>query len=170
GGITYRHLRRIKQLGAQQDWNLYLGGEIDTRANVKLNENLGNSAASWEGTSVLALSVGTQKDVNIPFTKFTLPFDAQLAIPLFAYVYRGPEYSLSGLDDQLHAFTSLWGLPRAKTEIGMTIPFSKRNPNCLRVAYRWDFYAFNDNEIHPLRMAQHGLALELLVNLSQPKQ
>ncbi|MEL7531749.1 MAG: hypothetical protein AAFN10_10595 [Bacteroidota bacterium] len=167
GGIDYRHLRHIKALGAKQDWHLYLGGSIDTRANVKVNTDLGNSGAHWEGISTLNLAAGLQKDFELPLIKTPVSMDYQLAIPLFAYVYRGPAYSLSGLDDQNHVFTSIWGLPRVNSELGLTFPFSQNNPNRLRIAYRWDFYGFNDNEIHPVRSAQHGLALELLVNLGK---
>lgn len=166
GGLDYRHLRHLKDLGAKQDWHLYLGGSIDTRANVKINSALGNSAAHWEGTSSLNLAAGLQKNVKLPLIKKPVGMDYQLMIPVFAYVNRGPEYSLSGLDDQNHVFTSIWGLPRVNSELGISFPFAKNNPNRLRVAYRWDFYGFNDNEIHPVRSAQHGLAVELLVNLS----
>ncbi|MEM6347948.1 MAG: hypothetical protein AAF927_28925 [Bacteroidota bacterium] len=167
GGIDYRHLRHIKDLGAKEDWHLYLGGSIDTRANVKVNEALGNSGAHWEGISTLNLAGGLQKDFELPLIKKPVSMDYQLAIPLFAYVYRGPAYSLSALDDQNHVFTSIWGLPRVNSELGLTFPFAKNNPNRLRVAYRWDFYGFNDNEIHPVRSAQHGLSLELLINLGK---
>ncbi|MFK7923981.1 MAG: hypothetical protein AB8H47_18630, partial [Bacteroidia bacterium] len=166
-GMSYRYLRHLTDLGSKQDWHLYLGGELEGRGNVRILSELGNSAAHWEGIGALNLAAAIQKDVKLPLIKTPVSMDYQLMLPVFAYVNRGPSYSLSGLDPQNHVFTSINGLSRVNSELGLSFPFSKNNPNKLRVAYRWDFYGFNDNEIHPVRSAQHGLAVELLVNLSK---
>lgn len=166
GGLSYRYLRHLTDLGSEQDWHLYLGGEVEALANARINNRIGNSAFHWEGIGALNLAAAIQKEVKLPLIKTPVSMDYQLMLPVFAYINRGPAYSLSGLDPQNHIFTSINGLSRVNSELGLTFPFSKNNPNKLRIAYRWDFYGFNDNEIHPVRSAQHGLAIELLVNLS----
>jgi hypothetical protein len=163
-GFSYRYLHHVRDLGSAQDWKFYLGGETDSRANVKFNSSLGNSVATWEGIAALNLAAAVQKDLQI--CKRPLSLDYQLRLPVLAYVNRGPAYSLSGLDPRSHTFTSIWGLNRVDSEVGINFALAPNNPNRLRIAYRWDFYAFNDNGIHPVRSAQHGLLVELMVNLS----
>ncbi len=162
--LSYAYLRDMGSL-SRDNWKWYLGGEFSALTNVRTNTALGNSLAAWDGVAALGVSAAVLGSIELPLIHKEVALDYQLTLPLFAYINRGPAYSLPGLDPMVHYFKPLGSFTRVDSEMGLSFPLSKGNLNRLRFSYNWDFYGYADPTIHQVRSAQHKLGMELLIRL-----
>jgi hypothetical protein len=161
GRLAY--LRALPLKGSQPG-SLYLGGELSLLVNARILSALGNSAINLDLVPSLAAALQYERDVTLRLFKSPLRLDGGLRLPLLSYVLRLPQYGLSGLGGISSALAPVGDFTRVVTELGFGTAFSPRNPNRWRFAYQWDFYAYSDLDIHPLRVAQHALILQLSFN------
>ncbi|MDX1905776.1 MAG: hypothetical protein SF053_01990 [Bacteroidia bacterium] len=153
------YFRNVRTLGA---WTLRAGGGWSVLANARINPSLGNSAFNTDA-AVSAVAAGNlNRAVRLPLLG-TWDLAYTLRLPLVSYLNRLPAYGLSGLGGTSSFVVPVGVFTRVNSSISLTRPISKGNPNLHRFAYAWDFYAFNDNEIHPLRVANHTLTYTLLI-------
>lgn len=162
--LSYAYLRDMGSL-SRDAWKWYLGGEFSALTNVRSNAALGNSLLAWDGVAALGVSAAVLGSVELPLIHKTVFLDYQVSLPLFAYINRGPAYSLPGFYPMTHYFKPLGRFTRVDSEMGFSFPLSKGNRNRLRFSYNWDFYGYADPTIHQVRSAHHKLGMELLIRL-----
>jgi len=130
-----------------------VGGGIHGSLGYRFYTKLSNSADNLDVIVSLAASAGW----NAAFTirSRAIEFRSRLAMPLFSYVGRSPEYSLFGYSSH---WAPPWSLIRIRAEAGFTWPLKHGGGNTGRVFYTWDFYAFDEfGGLHQLRMGTHTL-------------
>lgn len=148
---------------SNDNWRWRLGGAIDAIYNNRLNVNLSNDAVGHDG--IVSLGLASSLDRNLHFFKRDWRFRAEAGLPLFAYINRLPEYSLSGWGGTSNAWKPIGSFNRLRTGISLFKPFHKYTPNGFQISYHWDFYGFNDSDIHRVRVGNHQLGVAMLIRL-----
>ncbi len=155
------YLRNTSALG--EKWLFRLGGSLDFTYNARINYNLGNDALGHDG--ILSLGLASSLSRELHFFKRDWQFRADARLPLFAYLNRMPEYSLSGWGGTSSTFKPIGAYNRLNTGFSLFKPFHKHTPNGFQLSYNWDFYSFQDSDIHRVRVGNHQLGLAMLIRL-----
>jgi hypothetical protein len=159
--FSFAYLRNMDFLNEKWTWRL--GASADAIYNNRLNLNLGNDAVGHEGIASLGLATSLGRDFRL--IKRDWSFRAEARLPLLAYINRLPEYSLSGWGGTSHAIKPIGAFNRLHTGFTVFKPFHKHTQNGFQVSYHWDFYGFNDSDIHRVRVGNHHLGLAMLIKL-----
>lgn len=159
--LQFSYLRNMKTSGTKWQWRL--GGSADFTYNGRINFNLGNDAFGHDGIASLGIASSLSRDLRL--IKRDWHFRAKASLPLFTYINRLPEYSLSGWGGTSSAFKPIGGFNRVSTGFSLFKPFHKHTDNGFQLSYNWDFYGFNDSEIHRVRVGNHQLGLAMLIKI-----
>ena len=152
----------FQRLADRGGWQLYAGGGWSTLVNARINPALGNSSVHGEALISGQAGALAARNVKIPLLG-NCRVEYLLRLPLFTAVGRVPSYGLSGLGGPSLALAPLGDFTRVSSRLAISRPIRKGNPNHWQLAYSWDFYSYNDNEIHPLRVANHALTYSLFI-------
>ncbi len=157
--LTFQYLRPVHETA--QGGRIYAGGELGLLGNVRLLPAIGNSSLNLDFVPSLSAVGRYEREASLPFMKRKVQLEASLRLPLANYVMRIPSYALSGLDGSSTSFAPIGDFTRVVTEIGISNAFGNNNPNRWALSYQWDFYAYRDIEVHPLRVANHAFIYSL---------
>jgi hypothetical protein len=159
--FRFSYLRNVDTLGAHWRWRL--GGAADFTYNGRTHPSLSNDAYAHD--LIGSLGMATTLDRRFRFLKRDWQVEARADLPLIAYVNRWPGYSLSGSGESQQSVKPIGAFNRFHSRFSIFKPFHKYTPNGFRISYHWDFYAFNDSEIHRVRVANQGLSAALIIHL-----
>jgi len=155
------YYRNVSTLG--EKWLWQVGGSTDFIYNNRLNLNLGNDGYAHDIIGSLSMVSALSRDFR--FLKRDWHFRTHAHLPVVSYVNRLPEYSLSGWGSSVGAIKPIGWFNRLRTGFSIFKPFHKHTPNGFRFSYNWDFYAFDDSDIHKVRVGNHQLGLAMLIKL-----
>ena len=155
GGYTY--LKNMKPMG-NTSWRL--GGAFQALFNFRYNPDLVNSSVNWD--FVTSLAVASEWEKNVKLLRRDMLLHYRLTIPVVALVNRFPRFAISGESAQ-YKMALPGKYTRITSEIGLTKQMSGRTQNRYRLTYLWDFYAYNESDIHQLRIASHSLIFSLFL-------
>lgn len=159
--LHFAYLRNMKTAGDKWQWRL--GGIADFTYNGRLNFNLANDGFAHD--LIGSLGLATSLDRGFRFIKRDWNFRAKASLPLVAYINRLPEYSLSGWGGTSSAIKPIGGFNRLHTGFAVFKPFHKHTQNGFQISYDWDFYGFNDSDIHRVRVGNHQLGLAMMIKI-----
>lgn len=152
----------FRRLADRSGWQLYAGGGWSTLVNARILPALGNSSIHAEVLISGQAGGMAVRDINLPLLgKYRMEY--LLRLPLISTIGRIPSYSISGLPGPSLGLAPIGDLTRVSSRLAISRPIRKGNPNLWQLAYSWDFYGYNDNEIHPLRVANHALTYSLFI-------
>lgn len=159
---AFSYLRKVKPL-APRKWDRWLGGSLLLSYNFRYAPRLSNSAVHWDGVA----AIGPTAALRTPLRFFRADWllDGRLSLPLLAYVNRLPAYALSGWGGTANYVAPIGRYTRLSTFVALSKRLGKLSPNRWQLSYAWDFYAFNESDIHRLRIANHSLTYTLWVKL-----
>lgn len=158
GGGGYIHAFKLKPW-----WNgriqPYLGPALSGFYRVRFI-NLGNSSFNED----LVFNIGAAGHLRSDFKLFKKPAFATytLKVPVFSYLLSEPLYGVS-LSGDFERYAPLGAFNQVISEITLARQIGQTG-NFLQIGYSWDYYAFS-KESNPLRLAQHGLTLALMIRL-----
>ena len=168
--MNYLELRQLKAIQSDQ-WNLKVGGQLNTTANHRQNDLLQNNG---EGIEVIATLFGSlslthylkrkeRQSDQLSFTFHTGLINSSYRNG-FAYTNQS---ALLNRDEffanyQLEVFSGL----RLASALDYT--FFLKNHNAIQVSYLWDAYHTGKDE-GEFEMATHTLTCSILFNLKQFK-
>ncbi|MEO1448526.1 MAG: hypothetical protein AAFV07_03305 [Bacteroidota bacterium] len=137
----------------------YLGPTLSGMYNARII-SLGNSTFNDD----FALSLGVTGHIRSDFKLFKKPAFATgtLQLPLFSYLLSDPLYGVS-LSGTFERFAPIGVFSQMKSEVNLARQIGQTQ-NFLQIGYNWDYYAYS-KESNPLRFAQHGLTLALLIRM-----
>lgn len=159
--FRFRYLRNVSQIG--DNWHFRLGGTADFTYNSRLHFTLSNDGFAHDMIGSLGIATSLSRDLH--FFKRDWTFRAEAGLPLFAYVNRLPEYSLSGWGGTSHAVKPIGLYNRLNTSFSLFKPFHKHTDNGFLLSYSWDFYGFNDSDIHQVRTGTQQVGLAILMKI-----
>lgn len=153
----YSHLRQINN---DSKWDTYVGGGIYAQYTGRFLPALSNSLYHHDLTGALRIRGEVEREFRL--RKKNLILQYRLQVPLVAYVNRWPEFGLSLRGPaQYVAPVGVWN--QVISEVALEGWISDRNDNRWRLAYQWDWYAFNEN-IHRINVASHAVSFSYLIH------
>lgn len=165
--IHYSHLRKLN-IRSLADY--YVGGQIDTYANLRIAPVLSNSFLYADLITNLKPRLDVTHTVYLFDRGFN--FDFSLAFGIFGYGIRIPEYGASyqlgsSGGEVLTNNVDLWLHPGNYRHIVTGIHYNRQlgrmnNPNRLRIGYVWDYSHIRGDHGLSLYNTSHQLVLELL--------
>jgi hypothetical protein len=165
-GIRYMHLRNFL---AQQNQNIYAGGQINVFGNARMAPRLGNSFLHAD----LIAEIRPQADLSLNrrFLWREWNIDMSMAASIAGYTLRVPEYGVSfeisddgGVKVQGYENKLLTPFNYGHVTTGVFIREFFRgesNPNWFRVGYVWDYYTMKGDHNLNMNNALHQIVLEL---------
>ena len=165
--INYLELFELRSWSSPE-WNIKVGGQLNSTANIRNNEALGNNSDGFEVISTLFGSAKcTWNRNNQPKHPYgNLAFSLHLGVLNTAYrngfIYTR-QSPLLNQDEITDGYEFQWfsGF-RMCTALDYTLQLS--NGNAVQLSYGWDAYHTSGNYA-PLEMATHLLTFTLLFNL-----
>lgn len=151
---------QVRQLKNPSKWDLYLGGGAYAQYTGRFLPELSNSLYHHDITGALRIRGEVEREFRL--RKKNLILQYRLQIPLVAYVNRWPEFGLS-LRGPAQYIAPIGGWNQVISEVALEGWVSDRNDNRWRMAYQWDWYAFNE-DIHRINIASHALSFSYLIH------
>lgn len=155
--VGYAYLRNVGNFGSHQKWNIRAGGSVQYLFNMRSNSALDNSAISLETGAQLAAEMRISRDFSFRKKPF-YTFDYRLGVPLGAYLWRLPSYSLPGFETLSGSFRPIGNFTRITSEMGFSRPLSRKGNNRVRVAYTWDLYHIA-SELRPITVSNSYISV-----------
>ncbi|MEO1049063.1 MAG: hypothetical protein AAFX87_00440 [Bacteroidota bacterium] len=147
--VDYTYLRYVKSVFKNR-YKLYLGGQLLSHSNVRLNEQLDTGFITFIFSNSLAVSSAIERKVRWLGREITLYY--QLGIPVISHVirpsylnifnYLDPENDWVGerLDDS--DLLTINKLQSFNSRFELNYPLNTNN--IIRLSYNWDFYNLNN--------------------------
>ncbi len=170
-GLRYMHMRKIN---ARWPFDLYVGGQADAMANIRIIPSLSNSSVFSDMVAEL------QPKGQIQFIPYLFdrewPIDLSLSFSLLAYGVQLPEYATifqigedgrSRINDADLFLLHPGNYAHLTSGIFWNDSFGgERNPNRFRLGYVWDYYRISGRHGLSVYNARHQLVLQLFFQVN----
>ena len=158
GGVSY--LRRIRKDDPKNI--MYVGAYAQFLYAYRLNNSLGNSALNWDMVGSVGPEFKWLRNIRLFRQDMRLEYD--LKVPLLSYVRRYPGFSI-GFEGADNFFSPVGVFTQIQSQISLVKRLGRRTDNKLAFSYEWNLYDFQEDDIHSLGVAYHGLGVTLLIDL-----
>ncbi len=165
-GMGYKYMRGL----IDGDFmTIYLGGQSDLLANIRMAPSLGNSFLYAD--ILLDIRPVVQSSLSFHFLKRPWFVDLGAGMSIMGYAFRFPDYGVGfeiGNDGSLamqpttNMMLHPFNYQRLTTSVHIRESFGgSYNPNWFRIGYVWDYYGIQGDHKLKTGHASHRLVLEL---------